>query len=263
MNKVPTVKKVKLDESKYSIKCPHYRDPKGIVVHNTYNDAPAKNEVAYMQRRADKVSFHAAIDDKEVVEGLPFERSCYASGDGENGDGNRNYLQFEICYSLSGGDKYKQAEENAVWYIAHVMNDYGFQMSELKKHQDFSGKYCPHRILDEESWESFVDRVRWCREQLKNEKEVEELPSVESVVKPNGETWYQVVVGSYLGKNKANEIKAKLESQGYTGVWVDVVKISDKTYYRVICGSYQDRANANQIKAKLDKFYSGVWINVK
>ena len=221
MNKVPTIRKVELAKSKYNIKCPRYRNPKGIVVHNTYNDAPAANEVAYMQRRTDKVSFHAAIDDKEVVEGLPFERSCYASGDGENGDGNRNYLQFEICYSLSGGDKYKQAEENAVWYIAHVMNDYNFPMNELKKHQDFSGKYCPHRILEEKRWESFVDRVRWCREQLKNEKVVDESTSVESVVKSNGETWYQVVVGSYLGKNKANEVKAKLD-KFYTGVWINV-----------------------------------------
>ena len=262
MNKVPTVKKVKLDERKYSIKCPHYRDPKGIVVHNTYNDAPAQNEVAYMQRREDKVSFHAAIDDKEVVEGLPFERSCYASGDGENGDGNRNYLQFEICYSLSGGDKYKQAEENAVWYIAHVMNDYNFPMSELKKHQDFSGKNCPHRILEEKRWESFVDRVRWCREQLKNET-VAEVKPTETPTPSTDETWYQVVVGSYLGKNKANEIKAKLESQGYKGVWIDVVTVNNQTYYRVICGSYQERTNAELIKAKLDKFYTGVWINVK
>ena len=98
---------------------------------------------------------------------------------------------------------------------------------------------------------------------LSNKKEVEELPSVESVVKPNGETWYQVVVGSYLGKNKANEIKAKLESQGYTGVWIDVATKDNQTYYRVICGSYQDRTNADKIKAKLDKFYTGVWINVK
>ncbi|MDB8567714.1 N-acetylmuramoyl-L-alanine amidase [Turicibacter sanguinis] len=75
--------------------------------------------------------------------------------------------------------------------------------------------------------------------------------------------WYQVVVGSYLGKNKANEIKAKLEARGYTGVWIDVVKKDNQTYYRVICGSYQDRLNAEQIKAKLDKFYTGVWINVK
>ncbi len=98
-------------------------------------------------------------------------------------------------------------------------------------------------------------------------KDVEQKPVQEENQSQSTETtdgtWYQVVVGSYLGRNKANEIKAKLESQGYTGVWVDVVKISDKTYYRVICGSYQDRANANQIKAKLDKFYTGVWINIK
>lgn len=262
MNKVPTVKKVKLEESKYSIKCPHYRDPKGIVVHNTYNDAPAQNEVTYMQRRTDKVSFHAAVDDKEVVEGLPFERSCYASGDGENGDGNRNYLQFEICYSKSGGAKYNQAEENAVWYIAKVMNDYEFPMSELKKHQDFSGKNCPHRILDEKRWESFVDRVRWCREQLKNET-VAEVKPTETPTPSIDEVWYQVVVGSYLGRNKANEVKARLESQGYTGVWIDVTKKDDQTYYRVICGSYTVRKNAEDIKAKLDKFYTGVWINVK
>lgn len=75
--------------------------------------------------------------------------------------------------------------------------------------------------------------------------------------------WYQVVVGSYLGRNKANEIKTKLESQGYTGVWIDVATKDNQTYYRVICGSYQDRTNADKIKAKLDKFYTGVWINVK
>ena len=84
---------------------------------------------------------------------------------------------------------------------------------------------------------------------------------------PKSETgltlYYQVIVGSYLGRNKANEIKTKLESQGYTGVWIDVVEVNDQTYYRVICGSYQERTNAEQIKAKLDKLYSGVWINIK
>lgn len=262
MNKVPTIRKVELDKSKYNIKCPRYRNPKGIAVHNTANDAPAVNEVAYMQRNSDYVSFHAAIDDKEVIECLPFERSCFATGDGANGEGNINYLSFEICYSKSGGAKYNQAEENAVWYIAKVMNDYEFPMSELKKHQDFSGKNCPHRILEEKRWESFVDRVRWCREQLKNET-VEGSKPTEAPTPSIDEVWYQVVVGSYLGRNKANEVKAKLESQDYTGVWIDVTKKDDQTYYRVICGSYKDRANAEQIKAKLDKFYTGVWINVK
>ena len=75
--------------------------------------------------------------------------------------------------------------------------------------------------------------------------------------------WYQVVAGSYLGKNKANEVKADLERRGFQGVWIDVTKKDNQTYYRVICGSYRDRVNAEQIKGKLDQFYSGVWINVK
>ena len=36
--------------------------------------------------------------------------------------------------------------------------------------------------------------------------------------------WYQVVAGSYLGKNKANEVKADLERRGFQGVWIDVTK---------------------------------------
>lgn len=98
-------------------------------------------------------------------------------------------------------------------------------------------------------------------------KDVEQKPVQEENQSQSTETtdekWYQVVVGSYLGRNKANEIKAKLESQGYTGVWIDVANKDDKTYYRVICGSYSKRENAEQIKTKLDQFYSGVWINIK
>lgn len=107
--------------------------------------------------------------------------------------------------------------------------------------------------------ESIIEYLSLVKKQPVDQQPIEtEAPSDSTDKK-----WYQVVVGSYLGRNKANEVKAKLESQGYTGVWIDVVKISDKTYYRVICGSYKDRTNANDIKAKLDKFYTGVWINIK
>ena len=251
-----TFKQNLVAKNKYSIKCPYSMTPECVVVHNTANDASAEKEVQYMISNNNQVSFHLAVDDKEVIQGLPLDRNAWACGDGVNGNGNRKGIQVEICYSKSGGDKYAKAEENAVWYIAKVMNDYNFPMSELKKHQDFSGKYCPHRILEEKRWESFVDRVRWCRDQLKSKP-------TETPTTSTDDKWYQVIVGSYLEKNKANEIKAKLESQGYKGVWIDVIKANNQTYYRVICGSYQDRTNANEIKAKLDKFYTGVWINIK
>lgn len=98
-------------------------------------------------------------------------------------------------------------------------------------------------------------------------KDTEENPVQEEKQPTSTDTgdkkWYQVVVGSYLGRNKANEIKTKLESQGNKGVWIDVATKDNQTYYRVICGSYQERTNAELIKAKLDKFYTGVWINIK
>ena len=92
-------------ESKYSIKCPYMRTPRFVVVHNTGNDAPAKNEVAYMQRNDREVSFHVAVDDKEVLQCLPFGRNAWASGDG-TGEGNMYGIHIEICWSLSGWQRF-------------------------------------------------------------------------------------------------------------------------------------------------------------
>lgn len=59
------------DPSRYSIKCPYAMTPTRVVVHNTANDAPAANEIAYMIRNDNEVSFHYAVDDQEVVQGVP------------------------------------------------------------------------------------------------------------------------------------------------------------------------------------------------
>jgi len=45
------------DPSRYSIKCPYAMTPTRVVVHNTANDAPAANEIAYMIRNDNEVSF--------------------------------------------------------------------------------------------------------------------------------------------------------------------------------------------------------------
>ena len=88
--------------SKYNIKCPYTMNAEFIVVHNTANDASARNEVAYMIRNNNSVSFHYAIDDKEIVQGIPENRNAWHAGDGGNGKGNRKGLSVEICYSKSG-----------------------------------------------------------------------------------------------------------------------------------------------------------------
>ncbi len=46
-----------VDPSRYSIKCPYAMTPTRVVVHNTANDAPAANEIAYMIRNDNEVFF--------------------------------------------------------------------------------------------------------------------------------------------------------------------------------------------------------------
>ena len=153
------IRQMLVDESKYGLKCPYTMTPKFLIVHNTANDASANNEISYMRTNNSSTSFHIAVDDVEAVQGIPFNRNSWNAGDGTNGNGNRNGIAIEICYSKSGGDKWEKAKTNAVELIVQLLNQYGWGIEQVKKHQDFSGKYCPHRILDE-GWEGFLNRIR-------------------------------------------------------------------------------------------------------
>lgn len=128
------------------------------VVHNTANDASARNEIAYMIRNDDKRSYHYAIDDKEVVQGILESRNAWHAGDGGNGPGNRKGIGIEICYSKSGGKRFEDAEKNAAKFIAQGLIDKGWGIDKVKKHQDFSGKKCPHRTLDM-GWDRFIKMI--------------------------------------------------------------------------------------------------------
>lgn len=148
-----------VDSSKYGVKCPYTMSPIGICVHNTANDAPAKNEVSYMKSNNNEVSFHIAVDDVEAIQCIPFNRNAWAAGDGGSGTGNRKYIHVEICYSKSGGPKFVDAENRAAKEIAALLKQFGWTISNVKKHQDFSGKYCPHRTLDT-GWQRFLNMVQ-------------------------------------------------------------------------------------------------------
>lgn len=153
------IKENLVSQSKYNIKCPYYMEPIGICIHNTSNNAPAKNEISYMINNNNQVSFHYAVDDIEVIQGLPLNRNAWASGDGGNGEGNRKHIHIEICYSTGDINKFLQSEKNCVKLVVYLMNKYGWDISCVKKHQDFSNKYCPHKTLDL-GWERFLNMIR-------------------------------------------------------------------------------------------------------
>ena len=152
------VRQMLVDKSKYSIKCPYSMNATRIVVHNTANDASANNEISYMKNNNNETSFHYAVDDKEVVQGIPTNRNAWHAGDG-HGKGNMEGIAIEICYSKSGGDRFIKAEQNAAKFIAQLLKERGWGVDKVTKHQDYSSKYCPHRTLDM-GWERFLNMVR-------------------------------------------------------------------------------------------------------
>lgn len=118
-------KQTLLPLNKYSIKAPFTMAPQFITVHNSANDAPAVNEISYMIGNNNQVSYHVAVDDKEVIQVIPFNRNAWHCWDGGGSTdpkaltkGNRLSIGVEICYSKGGGVCCVATEENAVQYIA-------------------------------------------------------------------------------------------------------------------------------------------------
>ena len=145
-------------KTKHSTKCPYSMNAEYITIHNTANDASAFNEVTYMIGNAKSVSFHFAVDDTQAVQGIPLDRNSWHAGDGD-GTGNRKSISIEICYSKSGGERFMQAENNAAYLTAALLEERGWGIDRVKKHQDWADKFCPHRTITL-GWQRFLDMVQ-------------------------------------------------------------------------------------------------------
>lgn len=159
-----------VSSSKYSIKCPYTITPQYITFHNTANSASAESEVKYMISNNNQVSFHYAVDDKEVVQGVPTNRNAWHCGDGK-GNGNMKSIGVEVCYSKSGGDKYKKAEALAIKFIAQLLHERGWGVDRVRTHKSWTEigvktgystyvKNCPHRVLDEGRWNAVLKAIQ-------------------------------------------------------------------------------------------------------
>ncbi|WP_232750996.1 N-acetylmuramoyl-L-alanine amidase [Macrococcoides caseolyticum] len=154
-----------LPASKYSLKAPFAMDPEYITVHNTGNTASAREEATYHNSNNSETSYHVVIDESEVHQLIPFSRNAWHSGDGR-GNGNMKSIGIEIARSMDNGysgpksQRYMQAEENAALYIAYVMHERGWDMSRLKRHYDWSGKDCPHKMHATGTYQQFRDKVQ-------------------------------------------------------------------------------------------------------
>lgn len=151
--------------SMFNVKAPYAMSPKYLTIHNTGNTATARNEGSYMNSNWNQTSYHVAIDDKQAVQLIPFNRNAWHAGDGQ-GQGNRASIGIEICYSIDNGysgamsERYLQAQENATLYAANVLLQFKWGVDRLKQHWHWSRKDCPHKMRAHGYWDWFVKRVQ-------------------------------------------------------------------------------------------------------
>lgn len=194
----------------YRYKSPYKMKPNYLAVHNTANTATARNEVAYMRRNTSQTSYHVAVDDKEVVQALPFNRNAWHTGDGNdpNDSGNRLAIGVEIAMSMDNGysgrysDRHAQAEKNAAEYIAHVLDQYGWGVDKLRQHYNYTGKDCPHKMRAWNNWSDFKNMVQGHLDAIKGGSSASSKPSTPAA---SGDT-YTVQSGDTLwGIANAND----------------------------------------------------------
>lgn len=214
------IKKVLVNPAIYQIKCPYEMKASGIVVHNTANNASALSEIKYMINNRNKVSFHFAVDDKEIIQGIPLNRNSWNAGDGVNGKGNRECISIEICYSKSESDidRFLKAEKNAVKLIVKLLKEYNWNVNKVTKHQDYSGKYCPHRTLDL-GWDRFIKMIE--KELNSNIEMVKQsctnLEIIKSTIKPNLYRTRKAIQGEI-------ETKDNFAKEGYVYPLLEITK---------------------------------------
>lgn len=138
--------------------------PTSVTAHNTGNwDVPANNYYRSLKRQNESkpdngvASYHFVVDDKEIYQIIDTTNKTYHAG---NTTGNNTSIGVEICM-FKDKARHEKAKKNAQALFVHLLKGHKLGTDKVKKHQDWSGKYCPQTILDEKNgWANFTKGIK-------------------------------------------------------------------------------------------------------
>ena len=188
--------------------------PKGVVLHNTADNATAKqhmNRLAnYSNKQLEAGFAHYFIDENDVI---LTENTYNMAWHTANYDGNVNYVGYEICRSTGDINRFKKAEQNTFEQVAKDLKYWGLQANRntVRLHREFFATACPHR-----SYEIHGNSVNAVKDyfisQINNymngKKEDEEVKIIEKI---------KVFQGTSQRKNKGLDYRAHVSNHGWLG----------------------------------------------
>ena len=171
-----------------------------LTIHSTGNTgSTAQNERAWLDNASNTrdAAWHYVIGAGEVIQAIPDKEIAWHCG---AAIGNRFSIGVEI---VETGDR-KTVLETAAEFTADKLKEYGWNITNIKKHYDWTKKNCPRILIDKTyirdgmDWSYFIGRVEYY---LKGDDEVVE----KSKIKVNGK-YYDV---DRILKDGTNYIKIR------------------------------------------------------
>jgi N-acetylmuramoyl-L-alanine amidase len=145
--------------------------PEYLTIHSTGNPtSTAQGERSWLTNTTNQrtASYHLVVDEKNVIECLPFNEMAWHAGDGASGTGNSKSIGLEICES---GNR-KKTLKNAIALAVKVLNDRGWNESNLKRHYDWPNskgkrKQCPRILISPKHRKDYRQTWEWFKSEVK------------------------------------------------------------------------------------------------
>lgn len=156
-----------------SYRAKHYggkNTPKYIVIHYTANsgtNATAKSNARYFSTTDREASAHYIIDENDTIYCcVPPWNAAYAVGDSGKGRlknivTNYNSVSVEMV-SHSNANGYYISDKtitNTVEFVRQLMQEYDIPISNVVRHYDITGKWCPLPYVDNGKWNEFIKMI--------------------------------------------------------------------------------------------------------
>ena len=135
------------------------RKIKYIVIHETDNyaaSATAKSHSNYLlNNNTSATSWHYTVDEKEIYHHIPDNEIANHAGER---NGNLYGIGIEMC--VNDGSDYDKTVDNTAHLVAYLLTAYHLDINAVKMHKDFSGKECPHYMLENNAFKDFKNKVK-------------------------------------------------------------------------------------------------------
>lgn len=173
---IQEVNGIKIQHDYLSIESPRrpgeIREIQYITIHETDNrrkGADAKAHESFLVKDpSDITGWHYTVDDHAIYHHIPDNEIAWNAGDGRHmPGGNINGIGIEMSVAMD--NDFETTLENTATLVASLMHVYDIPMEDVKLHQHFMDKVCPHRLITEGRVNEFYKMIQ--KEYAKLEKE--------------------------------------------------------------------------------------------